>query len=114
MNRPGWSLPIHQLMVKTGVTIFFQGHDHIFVRQQLDGIVYQTLPECADPNYALYNAEAYRSGDKLPNSGYVRVNVTPERVKVDYVRCYLPRDESETHKSGEVACSYTVNAKGQA
>jgi hypothetical protein len=31
--RPGWELPIHQLMVKTGVTIFFQGHDHLFARR---------------------------------------------------------------------------------
>ena len=32
-KRPGWELPIHQLMVKHGVTIFFQGHDHLFARQ---------------------------------------------------------------------------------
>ena len=112
VNRPNWPCPIHQLMVKTGVTIFFQGHDHIFVRQQLDGVVYQTLPECADPNYALYNAEAYRSGDKLPNSGYVRVNVSPEGVNVQYIRQYLPQDESLLHTSGEVAFSYTIKPKG--
>ena len=44
-KRPGWDLPIHQLMVKTGVTIFFQGHDHLFARQDLDGIVYQEVPQ---------------------------------------------------------------------
>lgn len=47
--RPGWELPIHQLMAKTGVTIFFQGHDHLFDRQELDGVIYQTLPEPANP-----------------------------------------------------------------
>ena len=30
-QRPGWELPIHALFVKTHVTAFVQGHDHIFV-----------------------------------------------------------------------------------
>ena len=108
-KRPGWELPVHQLMVKNGVTIFFQGHDHIFARQQLDGIVYQTLAEPADPNYALYNKEAYRSGDILPNSGRVRITVAPEKVTVEYIRSWLPGDENELHKNGEVACSYSIS-----
>ena len=43
-KRPGWELPIHQLMVKYGVTIFFQGHDHLFAHQRRDGVVYQEAP----------------------------------------------------------------------
>ena len=43
-QRPDWELPIHQLMVENGVTIFFQAHDHIFVRQELDGVIYQSVP----------------------------------------------------------------------
>jgi hypothetical protein len=39
-KRPGWERPIHDLMVKTGVTILFQGHDHLYARQELDGVVY--------------------------------------------------------------------------
>jgi len=109
-KRPGWELPIHQLMVKSGVTIFFQGHDHIFVRQQLDGMIYQTLPEPADPYYALYNSDAYLTGDRQANSGYVRVNVAPEKVTVDYVREYLPKDETAKQRSGETSFSYTVPA----
>ena len=112
-NRPNWPLPIHQLLAYTGVTIFFQGHDHIFARQQLDGVVYQTLPEPADPNYALYNADAYGTGDIRPNSGYVRVTVSSEKVTVDYVRQYLPADETADRKSGEIAFSYTLPARTQ-
>ena len=41
-----------------------------------------------------------------------RVTVSPEEVKVDYVRSYLPKDETETRKNGEVAYSYAVSAKG--
>jgi hypothetical protein len=109
-RRPGWKLPIHQLMARCGVAIFFQGHDHVFVRQQLDGVVYQTLPEPADPSYALYNKNAYRSGDVLPNSGRVRVTVSPEKVRVEYVRSCLPKDATPEHPNGEIALSYEINA----
>ena len=105
-KRPGWPMPIHQLMVRNGVTIFFQSHDHIFVRQEKDGVIYQTLPEPADPNYALYNRDAYRTGDALPNSGRARVTVSPQSVKVEYVRSWLPKDATPQHPDGEVAFSY--------
>jgi hypothetical protein len=113
-KRPGWPLPIHPLMAKHGVTIFFQGHDHVFVRQQLDGVVYQTLPEPADPNYALYNKDAYRTGDMLPNSGRVRVTVSPEKVRVEYVRSYLAKDATAEHPDGEIACHYEIPASESA
>ena len=95
-------------MAANKVTIFFQGHDHIWVRQQLDGVTYQTLPEPADPNYSLFNADAYLSGDKLPNTGYTRVSVAPTGVTVDYVRTWLPADEGPGKVSGSVAFSYTI------
>ena len=106
--RPNWSLPIHALMVANRVTIFFQGHDHIWVRQQRDGVTYQTLSEPADPNYLLRNADAYVSGDKFPGAGYTRVSVGPAGVKVDYVRMYLPADEGPGRVSGSVAFSYSL------
>jgi len=111
-RRPGWELPVHQLMVKHGVTIFFQGHDHLYCRQERDGIVYQEVPMPADHGYQTYNAERYQSGVKLPNSGHLRVTVSPENVKVDYVRSFLPKDETAQNKTGDLAHSYTVKAKG--
>jgi hypothetical protein len=101
-HRPGWDKTIQRLMADNGVTIFFQGHDHLFARQELDGVVYQTLPSPADPNEAMPNAEAYRSGDELPASGHVRVIVGPDAVRVDYVRSSLERPD-------EIAFSYTVH-----
>jgi hypothetical protein len=92
-HRPGWDKTIQQIMADTHVTIFFQGHDHIFVHQELDGVIYQTLPEPADPNYALLNSDYYQSGDKLPNSGHIRVTVSPDGVTVDYVRSYLAKPD---------------------
>ena len=108
-NRPAWAYPIHQLMVNNHVTIFFQGHDHIWVHQQLDGVIYQTLSEPADPNYSLFNADAYSSGgDMFPNSGYTRVTVAPSGLKLEYVRTYLPADEGPGKVSGTTVFSYTV------
>lgn len=107
-KRPDWELPIHQLMVKYGVTIFFQGHDHLFAKQQLDGVVYQTLPEPADPNYTLYNQQAFLSGDIFPNSGRVRVNVSKEKVRVEYIRSYLPKDFTTDKQNNQVAFAYEI------
>jgi hypothetical protein len=107
-QRPSWTTPIHQLMVANKVSIFFQGHDHIWVRQKLDGVTYQTLSQPADPNYTLWNSDAYLSGDKFANTGYTRVNVSPSQVKVEYVRTYLQKDEGPGKVHGEVAFSYTL------
>lgn len=97
-------------MAKYGVTIFFQGHDHVFAHQQLDGVVYQALAEPADSTYTLYNRDAYSSGDVLPNSGRVRVTVSAKNVHVEYIRSYLPKDATAAHPNGEAAYSYEVNA----
>ncbi len=107
-KRPGWELPIHQLMVKNKVTIFFQGHDHIFAKQELDGVIYQTLPDPANPQYITNNEQAYKSGVKLPGSGYLKITVAPEQVKVDYIKSWLPKNETDQHKNGELAYSYTI------
>jgi phosphodiesterase/alkaline phosphatase D-like protein len=108
-QRPTWALPIHQLMATNQVTIFFQCHDHVFVRQQLDGVTYLTLPSPADPNYSLFNSSAYTNYIyKANNSGYVRVNVSASEVKVDYVRTYLPSEEGPGKTNGMVDYSFTV------
>jgi hypothetical protein len=109
-RRPTWELPIHPLMAKTGVTIFFQGHDHLFARQELDGVVYQTLPLPADPYYAVYNRDAYESGDVFAGSGRVRVNVSPAKVTVEYVKSVLPSHSGPDRKDGEVAFRYELPA----
>lgn len=100
-HRPGWEKTIQQLMVENHVTIFFQGHDHIFARQELDGVIYQTLPEPANPYYTYENQDSYKSGDIFPNSGHVRVTVSTDGVTVDYIRSFLD-------KSDELAFSYTL------
>ena len=59
----------------------------------------------------LANADAYTS-DTLDGTGHIRVSVSAQEVKVDYVRAYLPADTlNGLHKNGEVAFSYAVHAK---
>ena len=107
-HRPTWELPIHQLMVKNKVSIFFQGHDHLFAHQERDGVVYQTLPVPADPFYGAGWRPNYRSGDILPCSGRVRVGVSSSSVKVEYIRSFLAKDATKEHPNGEVAFSYRL------
>jgi hypothetical protein len=105
-ERPNWSLPIHDLMVKNGVSIFFQGHDHIFVHQERDGLVYQSMPNPADDTFSMFNEAAYKTGTKAPNSGHVRVTVNPTEAKVEYFLAARSIDTSR--KNLEIAHTYTV------
>ena len=66
------------------------------------------MPNPADDTYTARNLNAYLSGDILDNSGYLNVTVSPESLKVDYIRSYLPEHETDGRQHGEVAYSYTV------
>lgn len=110
-RRPGWELPVHQLMVKHGVSVFFQGHDHLYCQQERDGIIYQEVPMPADHGYQTYNEDRYASGVKLPNSGFLRVTVTPEQARVEYLRSYLPESVGGAARHGEVAHSYVIQPR---
>ncbi len=108
--RPGWGKPIHQLFVENGVNIFFQGHDHLFAKEELDGVVYQEVPMPSDSSYEigmLANADAY-TADTIGGAGHIRVKVKESCVTVDFVRTYLPKDTLADHKNGEIAFSYTL------
>lgn len=87
-QRPGWDIPIHDLLVRHHVSAVFHGHDHLFAKQELDGIVYQEVPQPGHPgsgnerNAAEYG---YRAGTIMGHSGYLAITVAPEATKVDYV-----------------------------
>ncbi len=106
--RPGWDKPIHHLMADNGVTIFFQGHDHLYNKQELDGVIYQSVPNPADNTYTAFNADEYTSGIIFPNSGFLNVTVSPENVQVDYINAYLPVDEAGANKNGKLKYSYSI------
>jgi len=109
-RRPDWDKPIHQMMVDNDVTILFHGHDHFFAKQDLEGIVYQLVPQPSHPSDRKgHDSEyGYIDGVFLPSSGHLRVAVSDNRVTVDYIRVYLPQDEKANQENGEVAYSYTI------
>lgn len=108
-QRPNWELPIHDLMVKHKVSVFFQGHDHIFVTQERDGLIYQSMPNPADGTFSMFNETAYKSGTKAPNSGHVRVSVNPNVAKVEYFLAARKSDSTRTNMA--LAHSYEVKPR---
>lgn len=110
-KRPGWSMPIHQLLLKHHVSVVFHGHDHFYAKQDLDGIVYLMVPQ---PGHTggerLRNIEdyGYVRGTFLPSSGHVRVHVSPEQAAVEYVRSFLPGSETTQRKNGEVGHRFVL------
>ena len=113
-NRAGWGKPIHQVFKDTGVSIFFQGHDHLFAKEDLDGIVYQEVGMPSDSTYEigmLANADAYTANQR-GGSGHMRVSVNPDNVKVDFVRAYLPADtKTGGRQNQEIGFTYTLGTQ---
>jgi predicted phosphodiesterase len=101
--RPNWGVPIHQLLVANHVTTVFHGHDHLFVKQELDGIIYQECPQPGAARADNTNSAAeygYVDGDVIAGTGHVRVTVAPNQVTVDFVRADVGQ--------GQVDYSYTI------
>lgn len=121
VHRPGWAMPVHDLMVKHHVRAFFHGHDHVFVKQDLDGIVYQELPQpgyynTINPdrsysNTAMAATYGYTHGTVLSSSGYLRLTITDTAATAEYVRTYLPQHENAQRINGTVAFSYSFPAQ---
>ncbi len=53
----------------------------------------------------------YISGDIIGNSGHLRITVFGEVVTVDYVRAYVPKDETDECKNRQVGCTYTIQSQ---
>lgn len=111
-HRPGWALPIHQLLVKHGVSIVFHGHDHLFAKEELDGVIYQEVPQPGHPSGGTRSAEEYGyTGTILGSSGHVRVYVGPQETQVDYVRSIVPGVTRDEMANGTVEHSYKLTKK---
>jgi hypothetical protein len=109
-QRLGWGDdPIHQLMVDNGVSVFFHGHDHQYAHEVRDGIVYQSVPApgMTGNGFNLYSESDPYTMEVLPNSGHLRVTVSPDEATVDYVRS----DTAVGGINGEVTHSYTVEGE---
>jgi len=108
-NRPGWPAPIHQLLVENKVDIVFHGHDHFFAKQDLDGIVYQEVPQPGMPGRGRVPRSAaeygYVSGVMFGSPGYMRITVAPDEVTAELVYSCLPASASSNR---QVLYTYTI------
>lgn len=85
-NRPGWGKPIHQLLLDYKVGFVFKGHDHLYVRQELDGIIYQTLPQPSHPGNKINVSQyGYVSGKGVGGSGFLKVSTSGDTAQVDFI-----------------------------
>lgn len=110
-NRPGWYKPIKDLLTENRVTIFFHGHDHFFGKQEKDCLIYQETPQPSHPNFSnagQANDYGYFQGQILPNSGHLRVTVSPNGVQTEYVRAYLPQNENANRHNKDVSATYFI------
>lgn len=115
-NRPGWYKPLKDLFFENKVNVFFHGHDHFYGKQERDCLVYQETPQPSHPNPSntdnvSYAASyGYHEGIIQASSGHLRITVDSNRVKVDYVRTYLPANEDATHHNKDVSATYYITA----
>jgi hypothetical protein len=114
-QRPGWDKPIHPLLVANKVTAVFHGHDHLYVDQQLDGIRYQEVPQPSAKNTRngpmLAAAYHYTQGTIDASAGHLRVTVSPQSVRSEYVRAWLPQAATGGKQNGQISQSWTLLAQ---
>lgn len=65
-----------------------KGHDHVYVTQKLDGIVYQTLPQPSHAGDKETQAAdyGYVGGNVVGGSGFLKVNADQNQATVTFVK----------------------------
>ncbi|NDD59859.1 MAG: metallophosphatase family protein [Actinobacteria bacterium] len=77
-----------------------QGHDHLYVKQELDGVIYQTVPQPSHPGEKLdVKQYGYLSGKAVGGSGFLKVQTSGKVATVDFIKF-----------DGSVGDSYTRTA----
>ncbi len=100
------AVPVRQLMIENGVSAYFHGHDHQYAYETCDGMVYQEVPSpgMSGPGFAVYTQGdhvTFNTVRVMPNSGHLRISVTPTLTTVDYI-------SSTTASNGTINYSYTI------
>lgn len=98
--------PIHQMFIDYGVSGYFHGHDHQYVYERRDNIVYQEVPSAGGMTgfggiYVEGVYDTYQTLDIVQSPGYLRLSVSPEETLVEYV-------SSASGTNGNVVASYTI------
>ena len=111
--RPNLPMPVHQLLLANHVTAYFHGHDHLYAHQTLDGIAYQDVPQPSASNGNLSTRATdygYVQGNMLGGRGYLRVQVAPSGVTVQYIETWLPAEQKGAITNAMVADSYSLTS----
>ncbi len=89
-HRLGWAAPIHDLLVKNKCSVVFHGHDHLYAKQDLDGVIYQEVPQPGSTGNGKLPRSApeydYKSGTLLGGPGFLRVNINPVQATIQYLQ----------------------------
>ena len=105
-HRPDWDKPVHKVLVENKVAVVFHGHDHLYVKEALDGVIYQETPQPGNPRAGrprTTDEYGYTHGGVIGGSGYLRVSVGPAQAKVEFIRT--------TGNGSEVADAYPVPSR---
>ncbi len=92
-SRVSWPTPIHQRLLQNKVKAVFHGHDHLYARQDLDGIVYPEVSQPGFPGAHKLPTSAAEYGRKSATlrtgSGRLSVSASPDKARTEYVRTTL-------------------------
>ena len=104
-HRPGWDKTIQQLFVENGVSAYFHGHDHQYVYEKRDGVVYQEVPSAGTMGafsgiYAEGDHGDYNTINQITANGHLRIAVGSDHATVDLIL--------STSTSGAVNYSYDI------
>lgn len=105
-NRPGWSKSVHELLRQNNVSVVFHGHDHLYMRQIRDGVTYLEVPqpsEARGDNTSSASEYGYTTGDLFGGSGHIRVSVSPEAARLEYVK-----SRPSSTRNGQIVHSFSV------
>lgn len=101
--RPSWNKPIHDLLKENGVQIVFHGHDHVYAKQNYDGIIYQCVPQPSlkrFENLTYATTYGYLNGTIKYIPGNIKVTLNGSNLKVEYISA--KNEVIDTYFSNEI------------
>jgi len=110
-KRRGWPAPIHALLAARGRVVVLHGHDHLYARQERDGVIYLEVPQPGHVRGGGARSAAeygYREGKIDGGTGFMRIDVRAGTATINYVRTWLADAERADRRNAEIADSFSV------
>lgn len=87
-KRTGWQMPIHNLLKMYNVDIVFHGHDHVYAKQNYDGIIYQCVQQPSlkrFDNVTYATTYGYILGIMNYVPGNLKISISPNQAKIESI-----------------------------